>query len=38
VESEPIVTRSMPFRWFWFSFGLAAAVAFLAGLGRVIRF
>jgi hypothetical protein len=38
VESEPIVTRSMPFNWFWFSFGLAAAVAFLAGLGRVIRF
>jgi hypothetical protein len=38
VESEPIVTRSMPFHWFWFSFGLAAAAAFLAGLGRVIRF
>ncbi len=38
VESEPIVTRSMPFHWFWFSFGLAAAVAFLAGLGRAIRF
>jgi len=38
VESEPIVTRSMPFHWFWFSLGLAATAAFLAGLGRVIRF
>jgi hypothetical protein len=38
VESEPTATRSMPFDWLWFFFGLAAAVAFLAGLGRVIRF
>jgi hypothetical protein len=38
VESEPTATRHMPFSWFWLIFAFAAAVAFLAGLGRTVRF
>jgi hypothetical protein len=37
VESEPTVTRSMPFNWLWLIFAFTAAAAFLAGLGRAIR-
>jgi hypothetical protein len=33
VESEPIVSRSMPLNWLWLTFGIASAVAFLAVLG-----
>ena len=38
IETEPIVTRSLPFDWLWLTFGFAAAIAFLAGLGRAIHF
>jgi hypothetical protein len=38
IETERIVTRSVPFDWLWLTFGFAAAIAFLAGLGRAIRF
>jgi hypothetical protein len=38
VETERIVTRTMSFDWLWLTFGLAAAIAFLSGLGRAIRF
>jgi hypothetical protein len=37
VESEQIVTRSIPFNWLWLTFGFAGALAFLAGWGRAIR-
>jgi len=37
VESKPTPTR-MPFSWLWLIFAFAAAVAFLAGLGRAIHF
>jgi hypothetical protein len=36
VESQPTLTRAMPFSWFWLIFALAAAAAFLAGLGHTI--
>ena len=38
VESEPTMTRSMPFSWPWLIFAFTAAFAFLAGLGRAIQF
>jgi hypothetical protein len=38
IETERIVTRNVPFDWRWLTFGFAAAIAFLAGLGRAIRF
>jgi hypothetical protein len=36
VESDQIVTRSIPLNWLWLTFGFAFAIAFLAGLGRAI--
>jgi hypothetical protein len=38
VESEPTMTRSMPFSWPWLILAFIAAFAFLAGLGRAIQF
>jgi hypothetical protein len=38
VAFEPTAPRPMPFSWLWLICALAAATAFLAGLGRAIPF
>jgi hypothetical protein len=38
VEFGKAATRAMPFSWLWLIFACGAAGAFLAGLGRAIRF
>lgn len=38
VESQPTLTRALPFSWFWLILGFAAAGFLLAGLGRAITF
>jgi hypothetical protein len=37
VESETIVARPLPFYWLWVTIGFAATLAYLAGLGPVMR-